>query len=46
MSDDYKNRKRYEVAEQDNNFVRVLEFCNLVDHYEDPKTQISSMKVD
>ena len=37
VSDDYKNRKRYEVAEQDNNFVRVLEFCNLVDHYEDPK---------
>jgi|TARA_R100000084_G_scaffold99909_1_gene54450 sRNA-binding protein len=37
VSDDYKNRKRYEVAEEDNNFVRVLEFCNLVDHYQDPE---------
>ena len=30
-----KNRK--DKNEQDNNFVRVLEFCNLVDHYVDPK---------
>ena len=36
-ADDYKNRKRYEVPNDDNNFVRVLEFCNLVDHYTDPE---------
>jgi hypothetical protein len=36
-SDDYKNRQRYEVPNDDNNFVRVLEFCNLVDHYVDPE---------
>jgi len=36
-ADDYKNRKRYEVPNDDNNFVRVLEFCNLVDHYVDPE---------
>ena len=35
-SDDMKNRKRYEAAQEDNNFVRVLEFCNLVDCYSDP----------
>ncbi len=36
-ADDYKNRKRYEVPNDDNNFVRVLEFCNLVEHYVDPE---------
>ena len=36
-ADDYKNRKRYEVPNDDNNFVRVLEFCNLVDHFVDPE---------
>lgn len=35
-SDDKKNRRRYETAQEDNNFVRVLEFCNLVDCYVDP----------
>jgi len=35
---DYKgNRPRYDKATDDNNFVRVLEFCNLVDHYVDPE---------
>jgi hypothetical protein len=37
QADDYKNRKRYDVPNDDNNFVRVLEFCNLVDHYTDPE---------
>ena len=32
-----KNRKRHDNVEDDNNFVRVLEFCNLVDHYQDPE---------
>ena len=36
-ADDTKNRKRYEVPNDDNNFVRVLEFCNLVDHFVDPE---------
>jgi len=36
-ADDYKNRKRYDIPNDDNNFVRVLEFCNLVDHYVDPE---------
>ena len=38
-ADDYKNRKRYEVPNDDNNFVRVLEFCNLVDHYTDRESR-------
>jgi len=37
QADDYKNRKRNEIPNDDNNFVRVLEFCNLVDHYVDPE---------
>ena len=36
-ADDTKNRKRYDVPNDDNNFVRVLEFCNLVDHFVDPE---------
>lgn len=31
-----KNRNRYE-SDDDADFVRVLEFCNLVDHYVDPE---------
>ena len=31
------SRKRYDKTEDDNNFVRVLEFCNLIDHYVDPE---------
>ena len=36
---DNTNRKRYEAPNDDNNFVRVLEFCNLVDHYVDPENE-------
>ena len=35
--DSKNNRKRYDKVDDDNNFVRVLEFCNLVDHYVDPE---------
>ena len=37
QAENSKGRKRYDNAEDDNNFVRVLEFCNLVDHYQDPE---------
>jgi hypothetical protein len=38
-ADDYKNRSKYETPNDDDNFVRVLEFCNLVDHYVDPENE-------
>jgi hypothetical protein len=37
QTENSKNRRRYESVDDDNNFVRVLEFCNLVDHYQDPE---------
>jgi len=37
VADNKSSRKRYDKTEDDNNFVRVLEFCNLVDHYVDPE---------
>ncbi len=37
VADTKGSRKRYDKTEDDNNFVRVLEFCNLVDHYVDPE---------
>ena len=37
VADHKNNRPRYDKAADDNNFVRVLEFCNLVDHYVDPE---------
>lgn len=38
-SDTYKNRQKSSGPEDDDNFVRVLEFCNLVDHYQDPENE-------
>ena len=37
VADSKNNRPRYDKSADDNNFVRVLEFCNLVDHYVDPE---------